>query len=1219
MIRRFLAGLLWLLLAPTIVVLGFAGYTYFANSSAQSGVLRTAVQPQVVLPWQDATYFLTFSGQTEKSVKAKEEPVDIVLMIDVSGSMTSSLPTMSEAASNVAKELAAGKPGLIRFGLISFDTKAEITTPWTSDPAELEKGLRNLHAFTGDNDTREAYVRLGEMLPKARAEARRVVVFYTDGGLTICGTCPGGPMSASEVVGEAARLRKQGVEIYSVGLPGHESEPLMLDVTGSSARVFDPADYRDLARNFRFVASSVMPALGTGGIFSHRLDGRHFAAPLEGTAWHLGPGGALELEVTSVPKSPATYAHPLKPLSMGLWRVGVEPPKLTFISDSGVMSEIRAARRPLLFVVTWLFLIPFLLPTLMWGLVCFWPRSEKQPSAIKVPPPSLRHAPLPTRLPAIPPLTEERQPAIPTIFIGLGGAGRAAVRAARAELKQAHLGRQGQPYRFVTFDFDSHEAPGEAVFDDWGDYPIEAVVAPRAIQQVEDYLPKSYERPLHLGWFNAESYDHATRAQLNLSQGARGDRTLARLALFRWLADGDLLDRITRSSGELLNLPSEDGTRQVVIFASADGGFGSGSFLDFARVVQRFFRQQQALNQGFVPDMVGVLCENPSSPPQNREAIALELESALRCGEFPQRVVYSPGRDLLDGRDTESPYHWVFGASGRDAVSVAGHCGELTAVLVERRARLTLLGAAGGMGDRRPFPTHVAAVHVVPTLVQEQVYFDLLLRLLGPDVLLDVEPDPDGGYRPKSMSKDAVQDVLTDWGLAEPPGSLLQLLLAATADRNAVGPFVLEAGRTDPGWLGDVLLASLNQKIQGHRDAHGVGWRRDWMPGTAIAALRLLIERLDTLRIALRAENIQTVTVEAVDSVRQLTQSSADELERWISDLCRICEDLSRQRAALAHVRTRLRQITGRVYIDQPVHGKEIEVGSMESLQSWLQTPDTISPLRERLFFVVRGSGQSARVVLRSCIEETTDFTAAEPAVISLGRMAGILAGTTNAMSIDNALAKLPERERAKLGQAMVDVSTSPTQVVLSSPEAASSFSKRVPQPAHHGRRTDVVSDDASAIRRIEIASPTMLEVHQPPFIEPAEQEAERVRRKLEQKHNLTVPLLPSELRIALAHPEAFRSFSRAYKARRIVTRRDALDRMQWYFTDLDQFLTFGHDSTLAAAAANYVWYVENPPAEFPDASGGGAEFRDLNRWALSGGTPDPDTLVLAVIDVYEE
>jgi len=801
----------------------------------------------------------------------------------------------------------------------------------------------------------------------------------------------------------------------------------------------------------------------------------------------------------------------------------------------------------------------------------------------------------------------------------LGGAGRAAVRAARAELKQAHLAHPDQPYLFVTFDFDSHEAPGEAVFDDWEDYPIEAVVAASAIQQVEDYLPKSYERPPHLGWFNAESYDHATRAQLNLSQGARGDRALARLAVFRWLADGDLVDRIARWSGELLTLPSEDGTRQVVIFASPDGGFGSGSFLDFGRIVQRFFRKQQALNQGLVPDMVGVLCENPSNPSQNREAVALELESALRCGEFPQRVVYSPRRDLLDGRDTESPFHWVFSASGREAVSVAGQCGELTAILVERRARLTLLGAAGGMGERRPFPTHVNGVHVVPTLVQEQVYFDLLLRLLGPDVLLDIEPDPDGGFRPKSTAEDAVQDVLTAWGISEPPGSLLQLLLVATADRSAVDQFVLEAERTNPEWLGDVFLASLNRKLQGHRDAHGMGWQRDWMPGTAIAALRLLIERLGTLQVALRAESAQNVTVGAVDSVRQMAQSSSDELEHWITDLCGICEDLSRQRAALAQVRARLRQVTGRVYIDQPALGKEIELWSMESLQSWLGTADTISPLRERLFFVARGSGRSARVVLRSCIEETIDFPAAEPAVSSLGRMARSLAGATDAMRINNALAKLPDREQAKLGQAMVDVSTSPVQVVLSAPEAASRFSKSVPQPAHHGRRTDVVSDDASAIRRIEIANPTMLEVHQPPFIEPAEQEAERVRWKLEQKHNITVPLLPSELRIALAHPDAFRSFSRAYKARRIVTRRDAVDRMQWCFTDRDQFLTFGDDSMLAAAAANYVWYVENPPAEFPDASGGGADFRDLNRWLQSGGTPDPDTLVLAVIDVYEE
>src|SRR5688572_8407288 len=105
MIRRFLIGALWLILAPTLTCLAFAAYAYIGNSFSQTGALQTSISPAVVFPWQMATYRIDFSGETEKAEKAKEQPVDFLFMIDVSGSMTESLPVMSDAAHNVTREL----------------------------------------------------------------------------------------------------------------------------------------------------------------------------------------------------------------------------------------------------------------------------------------------------------------------------------------------------------------------------------------------------------------------------------------------------------------------------------------------------------------------------------------------------------------------------------------------------------------------------------------------------------------------------------------------------------------------------------------------------------------------------------------------------------------------------------------------------------------------------------------------------------------------------------------------------------------------------------------------------------------------------------------------------------------------------------------------------------------------------------------------------------
>src|SRR5207237_1839910 len=139
------------------------------------------------------------------------------------GSMTASLPAMAQAAHRVTTDLAAGNSDFIRFALIRFDTESEITTDWTSDPEQLYAGLKRLSQFTGGNDSRRAFEDLGGLLGRARPQAKKVVVFYTDGGLDLCNGCPRVPMSQEEMATAAQKLRDGGVEIYSVGLPGTDT------------------------------------------------------------------------------------------------------------------------------------------------------------------------------------------------------------------------------------------------------------------------------------------------------------------------------------------------------------------------------------------------------------------------------------------------------------------------------------------------------------------------------------------------------------------------------------------------------------------------------------------------------------------------------------------------------------------------------------------------------------------------------------------------------------------------------------------------------------------------------------------------------------------------------------------------------------------------------------------------------------------------------------
>ncbi|MBV9957822.1 MAG: hypothetical protein JO360_05340, partial [Acidobacteria bacterium] len=138
------------------------------------------------------------------------------------------------------------------------------------------------------------------------------------------------------------------------------------------------------------------------------------------------------------------------------------------------------------------------------------------------------------------------------------------------------------------------------------------------------------------------------------------------------------------------------------------------------------------------------------------------------------------------------------------------------------------------------------------------------------------------------------------------------------------------------------------------------------------------------------------------------------------------------------------------------------------------------------------------------------------------------------------------------------------------------------------------------------------------PYITIAEQQAELLRVRAENKYKISVSVLPPELRVALAHPAAFASFACAYKAGHIVLREDTAGASQWSYLDTGEFLTFGPEPTLAQAAAYYASYVSSPPRSF-DMVGEGGKFTKLAQWLKKRDLTDDDTLTLIAIDVYED
>jgi hypothetical protein len=1137
------------------------------------------VQPEVVFPWQEAHFLATVGGDSAGPVH-KPEPLDIAFLVDVSGSMTKSIPTMANAVREMARQLMAVKGDTVRFALVRFDTEAETLVPWTNDASALDKGLKRLEAITGDNDPREIFARMHDLSAGARRDAKRVMVFYTDGEIaTQCPwhvplLCSDRNMSYGEAAAAAGPLRNDGIELFCVGNPGQPVHPVMLEITGSSDRIFLPADIHDLASNFAALTDAVARVRQVGTQLSHPIDGLNFRTPLGETSWTREPSGSLRLDIGRLPHEPVTFGHPIVPLHAGVWRVGAAPTRLTYADADGRVIETAADLRPRMLVLTWAALLLPFLPWLVWLL--FQSVPEQPRAEIESPPLPVRVPPLPSTLPPLPEGEAVAAP-LPTLFIGLGGAGLEALYAIRADLEQLHLGSRMDAYRFLALDVDQRDpAPSKFASLSGGEMP--RLIPPREIVQLRDFVPRPGEAAQHLQWFDAIQYEHAAREEVNLADGSKGDRMLARLALFRWLATPQppVLETLAREIDALMQTRAADplAPSQVVVVASPCGGTGSGWFVDTLRLVRRRLRARQRGSE-VLPEIVGILVSTDAADPvsvANRTALIGELESIALTGQFPRRTTMVPDDSLLDRTDTESPFDWLLETGDTDRHSAAAQSGALAALLCQQDVRTALLESVMTQ-DRVPVQVATTGVHVHSTMARDQVQLDVLLRLLGPDVLLDIEAIR-GGYSPRQIADAEVQKALDAWIRSEPPRTPLRQLLE--------GQVVAE-----DHLLLHALRMSINQQL------------RPWQPTLAAAALQSFVSRHPESSAAAR-----------------FASSVASDLKRWGNELAAFAKDAADQQRSVAARLAFARSLRRRAYVDSLIDDAAVEQASRASLERWLGTRNTLAPLRERLFFSAEADGT---VVLRSHIAAPVILRSPSEAAESLSGIARALAATVPSVRLSTVFALMTEKDRGTLAASLLASGVRADSVILAAPSDAGDFRRTVGQPASDGVRRDCVADDGSSVRRVSLAATPSAEiaVAKPPYVEGAERESDRIRFRIADRFRIRVPLLPPQLRVATAQPSRFRSFARAYQTGGIVRRADENGVTRWYTLDGREFLGAEAHRALADAAANFV-YSDIPSAD-PNASRPPGDFTALDEGIANGGNLTEEGLVQAAIRVAAE
>lgn len=192
----------------------------------------------------------TWPEPIAKTLRSCEIPTDVVLAIDLSGSMNDDGGTPPEPVTSVltaAESFVSQLNDHDQVGVVTYATQAFVREELTHDSARIADVISKLtidmKEEQGSTNTGEALKRMHEELTSERhsADARKIAILLTDGLATA-------PAKDPEIYAkvEAETLKAGDVQLFTIGLGAKANETFLKDIASSEKQYYKAPSIREL-------------------------------------------------------------------------------------------------------------------------------------------------------------------------------------------------------------------------------------------------------------------------------------------------------------------------------------------------------------------------------------------------------------------------------------------------------------------------------------------------------------------------------------------------------------------------------------------------------------------------------------------------------------------------------------------------------------------------------------------------------------------------------------------------------------------------------------------------------------------------------------------------------------------------------------------------------------------------------------------------------------